>query len=291
MNSKPSVGNRLVSMLLDHIVTVMAGMLVAMPIMFSGMGDLLKVSHEQTDMSGTASTTAYAVMFIFALYFFKDSIGGRSAAKRGTKLQVVDNTTGEVASPIKCVIRNIFCLIWPLEILVTFFSPSRRIGDFVASTKVVNYEPTEEKPKLNWAKIAIAALLSIGIAAAFNVGVMAMMPTIGSSKQAFVESSYNETVSTTLQQLYTDSLGGALTADVKFYDSIEASNLKYVSVIFNLEQNYIDDSKSFKSLNKVTKRLLWSIVPEDSVAGQFKYVYTHSGGMQMRTISITPKKE
>ena len=76
-------------------------------------------------------------------YFFKDSFNGRSLAKRMLKLQVVDNTTGEVASVGKCFVRNIFIIIWPVEVLVSLFSPQRRIGDMVAGTKVVNYTTSQ----------------------------------------------------------------------------------------------------------------------------------------------------
>lgn len=53
---------------------------------------------------------AYLGILGLALYFCKDIINGRSLAKRLLKLQVVDNTTGEVASPMQCFVRNLFVL-------------------------------------------------------------------------------------------------------------------------------------------------------------------------------------
>jgi uncharacterized RDD family membrane protein YckC len=73
------------------------------------------------------------------VYFLKDSFYGRSLAKRITKLQVVNNATGEPASIARGFIRNVFIIMWPVEVLVSLFNPQRRIGDYVAGTKVVTY--------------------------------------------------------------------------------------------------------------------------------------------------------
>ena len=93
-----------------------------------------------------------------ALYFFfcKDCINGRSIAKRVLKLQIIDNKTGESASALKCFIRNIFIIIWPVEGIVALINPSRRIGDYVAGTKLVPFDPSAEQKELNFGNIAIS---------------------------------------------------------------------------------------------------------------------------------------
>ncbi|WP_315814421.1 RDD family protein [Paraflavitalea speifideaquila] len=106
----------------------------------------------------------YIFLIGFALYFCKDSIKGRSFGKRVTRLQVLDNTTGQVASPLQCLVRNLFCIIWPIEVIVTLTNPTRRIGDRVAGTRVALYDPfTAPQPKLAAGKILFSLVISYAV--------------------------------------------------------------------------------------------------------------------------------
>lgn len=75
-------------------------------------------------------------IILFSLFLNKDIFFGKSIGKSFVGLRVVSSRTGNPAGPIQCMIRNLFLLIWPLEALMLFFSPKRRIGDIVAGTKV-----------------------------------------------------------------------------------------------------------------------------------------------------------
>lgn len=290
MNQTPSVGNRLVSMLLDHIIVTMAGMFVALPITFMNMGSMFTNSHEQPSL-GIMSSSLYAFLIVMVLYLCKDCIRGRSLAKRSIRLQVVDNTTGLAASPIKCTIRNLFCFIWPLEVFVTLFSPSRRIGDFVAGTKVVNHDPQQEQTVLNKQQIAIAVLLSIGLSAAILIPLKNFFNKLTTPDFQYVESSYNEARSATIEQLYADSMGQYLSADVRLYDSINGSDLKYVSIVFNLNEDYLEDDGSARELKAITKELLNSEIPKDSITGYLKYIYSSNGTMRSQGLTISPTEK
>lgn len=133
---RPNVGKRLVSMLLDHFCTCI--MLLAPIVPFLILGS-------KPDVQGSIMPAEFQFVFLglMFLYFLKDSFDGRSIAKRVTKLQVVNNTTGKAASLMRCFIRNLTIVIWPLEVLITLFSSHRRLGDFIAGTRVVNYGTTE----------------------------------------------------------------------------------------------------------------------------------------------------
>lgn len=80
--------------------------------------------------------TVNTAIVLFSLFLNKDISFGKSIGKAFVGLRVVSSKTGSPASPIQCMIRNLFVLIWPLEALMLFLSPKRRIGDFVAGTKV-----------------------------------------------------------------------------------------------------------------------------------------------------------
>src|SRR6266700_4156279 len=55
---------------------------------------------------------SYVTAGVFALYLCKDCINGRSLAKRVMGHQVVDNKTGQVATPLQCLVMNILIFIW-----------------------------------------------------------------------------------------------------------------------------------------------------------------------------------
>lgn len=86
---------------------------------------------------------------LFSLFLNKDIFNGKSIGKYIVGLKVVSFKTGDPASPIQCMIRNLFILIWPIEAVMLFFSPEMRIGDFLAGTRVeVNTEIAHEaKPR------------------------------------------------------------------------------------------------------------------------------------------------
>ena len=154
--NKLETGTRLGSMLLDHfIMTVIAGIFFIPEIIYMTSNLLV---HEQPN-SDVFDGTSYIFMIGFAIYFCKDCINGRSIAKRILKLQIIDNSTGEIASPLRCHVRNLFCVLWPLEVIAAFINPNRRIGDRVAGTKLVYFNSSLEQPKVNFGKVAIALLL------------------------------------------------------------------------------------------------------------------------------------
>lgn len=77
------------------------------------------------------------------IIFCKDSFRGASIGKRIVGIQVLNADTGQIASPTKCIIRNLFILIFPLELFLLFYNQKRlRVGDYAAHTKVAQYDKT-----------------------------------------------------------------------------------------------------------------------------------------------------
>jgi uncharacterized RDD family membrane protein YckC len=118
-------------MLLDHIILCFV---LVPPLIVLNFFYLDKVEAD-----GWGPIIQLVLFLMLIVYFLKDSFYGRSLAKRITKLQVVNNATGEPASIARGFIRNVFIIMWPVEVLVSLFNPQRRIGDYVAGTKVVTY--------------------------------------------------------------------------------------------------------------------------------------------------------
>jgi uncharacterized RDD family membrane protein YckC len=282
---KVKVDARLSTIFLDHLIMSMIAVAFSIPGMIIGLSDAFDVSHNDTD-ADLFSGLHYVGLIGFAVYICKDCINGRSIAKRILKLQVVDYKTGQVASPIKCFIRNIFCILWPVEVIVALINPSRRIGDWVAGTKLVPYNPAIEQPKPDFAQIAAAFGFAYGMIVLAMIPFNTLKVKTGLQGASFVESSYNEQESRQTEKLFADSLSQYLTSEVKVYDKIEGENLKYVSVIFTLNKNYLEDDKSYGELQSKTIPLLLAKFPEKTFVGKVKYVYQSSNKMQSNILPL-----
>ncbi len=79
-------------------------------------------------------------------------------------LRVVSAGTGNPANPIQCVVRNLFLLIWPLEALILFFSPKRRLGDIVAGTLVQEVTEIGREGKWQYIQATLAVIGSLILA-------------------------------------------------------------------------------------------------------------------------------
>jgi len=257
-------------------------MLFVLPRMILSFSDALKVSHEQEDFNIMDGPMKYVAALGFALYFCKDIINGRSIAKRISKLQVVDNKTGQVATPLQCLVRNIFCVLWPIEVIIAMTNTSRRFGDRVARTKLVPYDPTLEQPRINTGKTLLPVIISYGLI----VLSMQFTSSFTMPKTNYSETSYNQSESKELERLIVDSLGQYMAPDIRVYDSVKNVNLKYVSTILKLKANYIADDNSYDELHTMTTEIIYSKFPKETFTGQIKYVYQGKGQFQVRTTTI-----
>lgn len=283
ITNKPiSVGARLGAMFLDHFFMTIIAMVFVLPRMISNFSDALKISHEQEDFNIMDGPMKYSAALGFALYFCKDIINGRSIAKRILRLQVVDNATGRVATPLQSFVRNIFCILWPIEVIIAITNTSRRLGDRVVGTKLVPYDPTLEQPRINIPKILLPVIVSYGLVVLF----MQFTPSFTIPKTKYNETSYNQAESKELERLIVDSLGQYMTPDIQVYDSVKNENLKYVSTILKLKANYIADDNSYDELHTMTTGLIYSKFPKETFTGQIKYVYQAKGQFLARTTTI-----
>lgn len=277
--NKINTGTRLAAMLLDHFFMTMIALVFFIPGIVSDFSDAFKVSHEPASAEFLGGSWAYIGLIGFACYFCKDIIKGRSIAKRILKLQLVDNVTGEVAGPMKCFIRNLLIIIWPIEVIIALKNTSRRLGDRIAGTKLVPFDPSLEKPGFNIGK----ALLPLALAYAMLLLFMELMPKPAVPVKNHIETSYNPSASKELEKILTDSLGEYFTPDIRIYDSVKNSKLKYVSVILRLKKNYIEDDNNYNKLHRSTTNLVYSILPKETFTGRLQYIYQAAGQFNGRS--------
>lgn len=129
--------HRISSMLLDHIIMC----LVIVPLAVLIFVIVLNFQHNLNEWIGVG-----LMFFPFFIYLNKDFLNGKSPAKRILGYQVLDRKTERPANELQCFVRNLtICIIWPIEVIVGLINPERRIGDFLANTKVVISEKEQLK--------------------------------------------------------------------------------------------------------------------------------------------------
>ena len=76
----------------------------------------------------------YTLTLIVPLYLFKDNDTGQSIGQAIIGISTVHNDTA--VRPVRALVRNLFLLIWPIELLLFLFS-GKRLGDIVTKTETV----------------------------------------------------------------------------------------------------------------------------------------------------------
>jgi len=284
MQQKINASTRFATMALDHVIMSVISMIFFIPNMFASFSHAFTVTHEQ--ISTWDFKISYFALIGITLYFCKDCFNGRSIAKRMLKLQVVDFKTGQVASPLQCLVRDLFCIIWPVEMIVALVNPSRRLGDYVAKTKLVYFDSVLVQPEFNIKKITLAFALSYGLMIAISIPINEYLSKFDEPKINFMENSFNAQLSKETNQLFTDSLAQILTTDCRIYDKIDNENLKYISIIFHLKNNDLNNDSVFKQLATETKKRLFAKFPERSFVGKLQYVYQTTGFTTIRFIFL-----
>jgi len=158
-------GSRILAALLDHIAMTVIAAACSIPYILASSISSVSSGSNMDSASlfsvGDILGSYWPLGLIgIAVYLCKDSIGGRSVAKRVFKWQVVNVQTAQTAHPIRCMFRNLFILLWPVELIVLLITPSRRIGDYVVGTKVQASPDSQAKANLN----LLGALQAFGIA-------------------------------------------------------------------------------------------------------------------------------
>jgi len=107
---------------------------------------------------------SFIISLFISLFICKDLCKYHSIGKRIFNLYVVENNSGLTPSLIKLIARNIFIIIWPIEIIFCCINPEKRIGDIICGTKVImmDYQKNDYKNKnLHFYFLVILLLLFV----------------------------------------------------------------------------------------------------------------------------------
>ena len=289
INKPISTGTRLGSMVLDHFFMTMIGMAFFIPGVIATITKALDFNDDQVSPDFISGNLIYVGMIGFALYFCKDCINGRSIAKRILKLQLVDSKTGQVANPLRCFVRNIFIIIWPVEAIIALANPAQRLGDKVAGTKLVEFNSELPQPKVNIAQLIISFIIAYTLLLLPLMSFQKIIAQFEKSKIKYVEASYNQQASAALEQMFSDTLGEYLTPKIKIYDKIENGDIKYMKAFLQLKENYLANDSDSKKLDELTTNLIYSQYPKETFTGRIRYIFKTEGHMQSMEINIGTK--
>lgn len=278
LKDKVTIGLRLASMLVDHFAMTIMIMLIVMPVFAISFIDAFYLDHEPSSFGLGGMSFLFA--FGFSAYFNKDIFNGRSPAKRILKMQVINNKTGQVASPLKCLVRNLTIPLWPLEVIFVLVSPQRRLGDQIAGTRI-DYVENPDKIKMDWLKFAIALLIAIGFSILISLPFTLMNSKWKMDKISYVEATFDQESSKQTNYLFETNLESLIKeADFRIYDQIENDDRKYVAGIlyFNNRSDYDNYEESESKISD----LLRTEFPLDTHVCFLKFVYKEPGSMSSR---------
>jgi|ERR1035437_3546539 uncharacterized RDD family membrane protein YckC len=118
-----NLSNRLISALIDFIIIIAVGSLfLILLIVFKLENNLI--------------FQAFVISFLTCLFLYKDIFNGQSVGKNFTNLRIVSNDN-DVIPIFRIVLRNFFIFLWPIDIILCLINPEKRLGDYIAMSKVV----------------------------------------------------------------------------------------------------------------------------------------------------------
>lgn len=139
------LNKRLKAMALEMVYTLSVFIPLMFPVfVFSVMTDRVEVGQPYpTDLQSKDILVMLFASPIYIALFNKDFFQGQSIINRLLGYQVVDNKTMSPASGLKCMLRNVTAPIWMIEGIVVLINPQRRIGDFIAGTKLIEVQTSD----------------------------------------------------------------------------------------------------------------------------------------------------
>lgn len=169
-----TASTRLISALIDYIpmmMFMMIGNTIGMASFFESfpMHDIINsqyMGEEESlnmmknlfsSMTGMLVPLSICMALSYIYFLSKDLFGGRSPGKRLQKLQLVRLDGSPVSYP-RMILRNLFIVIWPVEVIMYLANSGQRLGDIACKTTVVAAAEEKRQP-LDKQKIIISMLI------------------------------------------------------------------------------------------------------------------------------------
>lgn len=278
---------RLGAMVIDHLVMCFICMAIALAFLFFGFFQNEGITHEQSVFAPHLMT--YGLILGFLVYFNKDFFNGQSPAKSLLKIQVVNHKTNEVANSLRCLIRNLTIPLWPVEVIFTLVNPERRLGDYLAGTRIdsIDFERKSKSASLN-------DFFSVGVfSAILGLVLITTIPfeSFNTKQINYVTSSYNEELSQDLSRFLADRFQyDCDSVSVKYYEEIENDSLQYISVLFfTSKPEVMEKVYGFMGFGEQIRDTLCLIVAPKSFVVKGKVILSRPGQVKISEFLTFPK--
>ena len=287
----PDVGTRLAMMLLDHVIFSAVIVVLVLPFWFYWVFN----SVENMEVGALPSDffKGMWVLFIpyalaFSLYLNKDALDDRSPGKRIMKAKVIRWDTLEAAGPFRCLVRNLTLIFWPVEALLALINADRRrLGDYIAGTRVVMRAPDEPLAPVRWGRVAGAYASGLAILVTvmlpFYLFFQSMVEKIPVMTPPTQEQGYQEDRSWELEPLLREALGETAELEmVRVYERSAPVPGWFVVLHLNVEDYDIDDEMFQNELRSIIRPVLEEQLNDLPVQGRMRLV----AGGEYRTIIL-----
>ncbi|MBL7872181.1 MAG: hypothetical protein JNM78_11255 [Cyclobacteriaceae bacterium] len=113
------------------------------------MDDVYIGQRVRTDFKLSDLFISIPFTLIYIVLFNKDFYNGQSIVHRLLGYQIVNSRTLRPADRLRCILRNITAPLWIVEGIIVLFNPQRRLGDFLAGTKIIEVNKADPEFILN----------------------------------------------------------------------------------------------------------------------------------------------
>lgn len=128
------LGRRLGAFMIDFLIATLVEVLFIVPFI------IVPLLQNKIDVTEVAARNLSINLIMFAYLIFRDVPNGRSIGKKALHLQV-RCTNAQPASWGQMIIRNLFVLMYPVEVVWLLATSGRtRLGDIAARTGVFECE-------------------------------------------------------------------------------------------------------------------------------------------------------
>jgi uncharacterized RDD family membrane protein YckC len=286
--NKPSVGLRIGAMALDYFIMSIIAMLFFIPMVFRMISTAVSGELEENPMEMFSIPYLFIACFGACSIYLKDSFAGRSPAKRILGLQIINEKTNLPAGPLRCFARNLFIIMWPVEFIMALINPEKRLGDYVAGTRLQKINGTALPSTTTAGNMALTLLIAAAIAFLFCLPMLLLSNIMADqNSHKFSKSSYNATESGELQSYVNDSLSAYGTAEIKVYDMMSGKAVKYIDVAYTLNDDYLSDDDAFEDMQTEVSTVIYSHPLARSCEGSITFEYTAPGTWKSRSVRLS----
>lgn len=104
----------------------------------------------------------FVLAVIYALLLCKDVDGGKSFGKRNAGLCILLKKDDSRPSTTRLILRNLFYILWPIEVALLFCNSGKRLGDMITQTMVVSCDK-ESKIRFRFTRKYIGSVMIMTI--------------------------------------------------------------------------------------------------------------------------------